>query len=211
MQNSKTANTPLSSGARLTKAMATEARVDQKECQSMVGSLMYTMLATRPDLVQCIRQISQYSQMPMTTHEKVAKHALRYVNGTIDQGIMHNGNLGMRLELWSDANWGGEEGKESVSGFVATIAGGAVTYSSKKQGSVALSSMESEYMALLHALKELIWLHRFLKEIGYDIDDQNIIYCDNQGAVALAHNPEHHTRTKHIDIQYHFIRNCVED
>jgi len=84
----------------------------------------------------------------------------RYLKGTIDQGIMYNGNLGMRLELWSDANWGGEEGRESVSRFVGTLAGGAVTYSSKKQGSAALSTgTESEYMALLHALKELIWLH----------------------------------------------------
>jgi hypothetical protein len=66
-------------------------------------------------------------------------------------------------------------------------------------------------MALLHALKEQIWLLRFLKEIGYNINDQNVIYCDNQSALALAHNPEHHARTKHIDIQYHFVRNCVED
>jgi len=66
-------------------------------------------------------------------------------------------------------------------------------------------------MALLHALKELIWLLRFLREIGYNIDDQNLIYCDNQSAIALAHNPQHHARTKHIDIQYHFVRNCVED
>ena len=91
------------------------------------------------------------------------------------------------------------------------MAGGAVTYSSKKQGSVALSTTESEYMALLHALKEQIWILRFLKEIGYDASNQNIIYCDNQSAIALAHNPEHHARTKHIDIQYHFIRNCVEN
>jgi len=116
----------------------------------------------------------------------------------------------MRLEFWSDANWGGEEGRESVSGFVAMLAGGVVTYSSKKQGSVALSSTELEYMALLHTLKQLIWLHCFLKEISYDINDQNVIYCDNQGAIALAHNLEHHARTKHIDIQYHFVRNCVE-
>jgi hypothetical protein len=149
--------------------------------------------------------------MPTRTHEKAAKQALRYLNGTIDQGITYNGNLGMRLEFWSDANWGGEEGRESVSGFIGTLAGGAVTYSSKKQGSVALSTTESEYMAFLHALKEQIWLLRFLKEIGYNISDQNIIYCDNQGAIALAYNPEHHARTKHIDIQYHFVRNCVED
>ena len=66
-------------------------------------------------------------------------------------------------------------------------------------------------MAFLHALKEQIWLLRFLREIGYDISNQNIVYIDNQGAIALAHNPEHHARTKHIDIQYHFVRNCVED
>src|SRR5436189_5959892 len=81
----------------------------------------------------------------------------------------------------------------------------------RNKGSVALSSNESEYMAILHTLKEQIWLLRFLKEIGYDISDQNIIYCDNQSAIALTHNPEHHARTKHIDIQYHFVRNCVED
>src|SRR5277367_49418 len=211
MQNSKTANIPLSNGARLTKAMVTEALADPKEYQSTVSSLMYAMLATRPDLAQTIQQISQFSQKPTRIHEKAAKHAIRYLNGTIDQGITYNESLEMKLEFWSDANWGGEEGKELVSGFVATIAGGSVTYSSKKQGSIALSSMESEYMALLHTLKELIWLHRFLKEIGYDVGNQNTIFCDNQSAIALAHNLEHHARTKHIDIQYHFVRNCVED
>ena len=211
MQNSKPANTPLSSGARLTKATTADALTDRKEYQSMVGSIMYGMLATRPDLAQCIQQISQFSQTPTRAHEKAAKQALRYVNGTINQGITFNGNLGMKLELWSDANWGGEEGRESVSGFIGTLAGGAVTYSSKKQATVALSSTESEYMALLHALKEQIWLLRFLREIGHNIDDQNLIYCDNQSAIALAHNPQHHARTKHVDIQYHFVRNCVED
>jgi hypothetical protein len=211
MQTSKPANVPLSSGARLTKATATDTLTDQREYQSIVGSLMYAMLATRPDLAQSIQQISQFSQKPTKTHEKAAKQGLRYLNGTIDMGITYNGNLGIRLQCWCDANWGGEEGRESVSGFVFTMAGGTVTYSSKKQGSVALSSTESEYMAILHALKEQIWLLRFLKEIGYDISNQNIIYCDNQSAIALAHNPEHHARTKHIDIQYHFVRNCIED
>src|SRR5271155_3881687 len=211
MQDSKPANTPLSSGARLTKAKATDTLMDQREYQSMVGSIMYGMLATRPDLAQSIQQTSQFSQMPTTQHEKAVKQGFRYLSGTIDQGITFNGNLGMKLEFWSDANWGGEEGRESVSGLVGTLAGGAVTYSSKKQASVALSSTESEYMALLHALKELIWLLRFLREIGYKIDDQNLIYCDNQSAIALAHNPQHHARTKHIDLQYHFVRNRVED
>ena len=104
MENSKPVNTPLSSGARLTKAMATETLADQQEYQSIVGSLMYAMLATRPDLAQSIQQISQFSQTPTKTHEKAAKHTLRYLNGTIDKGITYNGNLGMKLECWSDSN-----------------------------------------------------------------------------------------------------------
>src|SRR5579859_3593957 len=211
MQDNKPASSPLPTGARLIKVATTDVLADQKEYQSMVGSLMYAMLATRPDLAQTIQQISQFSQKPAKTHKKAAKHALQYLNGTIDQGITYNGNLGMKLECWSDANWGGEEGRESVSGFIFTLVGGVVSWSSKKQGSVALSSTESEYMTLLHALKELIWLHRFLREIGYDISNQNIIYCDSQSAIALSHNPEHHAHTMHIDIQYHFVRNCVED
>ena len=138
MQNSEPASVPLSKGTRLVKATTLDVLTDQKEYQSIIGSLMYAMLATRPDLAQSIQQISQFSQMPTRAHEKAAKQGLRYLNGTIDEGITYNGNLGMRLEAWSDANWGGEEGQESVSGFVFTMAGGAVTYSSKKQRSVAL-------------------------------------------------------------------------
>ena len=129
MTNSKPAKTPLPSGARLTKATISDVLVDQKDYQRMVGSLMYAMLATRPDLAQCIQQISQFSQRPARPHEKATKHALRYLNGTIDQGIKYDGNQGLRLECWSDANWGGEEGRESVSGFVFTIEGVAVSYS----------------------------------------------------------------------------------
>jgi hypothetical protein len=87
------------------------------------------------------------------------------------------------------------------------------SYSSKKQSFVALSSTESEYTAFTHVLKEQIWILPFLKEIGYceDIGEQNVICCDNQGAIALANHSEHHARTKHIHIQYHFVRNWVED
>jgi hypothetical protein len=84
--------------------MATKTLTDQKEYQSMVGSLMYAMLATRPDLAQSIQQISQFSQMPTMIHEKAAKQSFRYINGTVDEGITYNGNLGMTLEFWSDAN-----------------------------------------------------------------------------------------------------------
>src|SRR5437773_2960768 len=211
MQDSKSASAPLSAGTKLIEATIIDILTDERDYQSIVGSQMYAMLGTRPDLAQSIQQISQYCQKPTKTHEKSAKQGLRYLKGMMNEGITYNGNLGLKLKCWSDANWGAEEGRESVPGYVFTLAGGAISWSSKKQNSVALSSTEYEYMALLHALKEQIWILRLLNELGYNVDDQNIIYTDSQSAIALAHNPEHHARTKHIDIQYHFIRNCVED
>ena len=104
MENSKPASTPLSSGTRLTKVTVTETLTDPKEYQSMIGSPMYAMLATKLDLAQSIQQISQFSQKPMKTYKKAVKHALRYLNGTIDQAITFNGNLEMKLKFWSDAN-----------------------------------------------------------------------------------------------------------
>jgi len=155
MQNNKPAKTPLSAGTKLVKASVEDALIDQPEYQSIVGSQMYGMQATQPDLAQSIQQISQFVQKPMVTHLKAAKQGLRYLNGTANKGITYSGNLkGLQLECWCDANWGREEGRESVSGFIFTLAGSAVSYSSKKQSSVTLSSSESEYMGLLHALKE---------------------------------------------------------
>ena len=89
----------------------------------------------------------------------------------MNEGITYNGNLGLKLKCWGDANWGAEEGRESVSEYVIMLAGGAISWSSKKQSSVALSSMESEYMALLHALKKQVWILRLLNELGYNIND----------------------------------------
>jgi len=99
MENSKPGNTPLSSSAQLIKTTSTDILANQKEYQSMVSNLMYAMLATRPNLAQTIQQISQFSQKPTRTHEKAAKHTLRYLNGTIDQGITFNRNFRMKLEF----------------------------------------------------------------------------------------------------------------
>ena len=129
MHNSKSANVPLSTGTKLTKATIADVLTEQKEYQSILGSQMYAILCTRPDLAQSIQQISQFSMKPTKMHEKAAKQGLRYLNGTVNEGITFNGNLGLRLKGWSDANWGAEEGRESVSGFVFTLAGGAVSWS----------------------------------------------------------------------------------
>ena len=124
---------------------------------------------------------------------------------------MFKGTNGLKMEAYSDADWGASKDRKSISGSLFTLAGGAVSWQSKKQPTVALSSTEAETMALLQAVKESLWIQRLLSELGRKAEDQDLIKEDNQSAIALAHNPEHHARTKHIDIQYHFMRECVED
>ena len=212
MQDSTPVSTPIATGTKLVKSME-ESTVDQKQYQSNVGSQMYAMLCTRPDLAYAISQISQFSSNPSTIHESAAKRVLRYLNGTRNFGITFDGKRGLILEGYSDADWGAGEDRKSISGYVFTLAGGAISWSSKKQATTALSTTEAEYIALVQAAKESIWIQRLLHELGYGnmVTGSNVIYGDNQGSIALANNPEYHARTKHIDIQYHFIRECVQN
>jgi len=210
MENSSPVSTPLATGTKLVKSIMEDNTVDQKQYQSNVGSQMYAMLCTRPDLAHVISQISQYSTNPSTIHESAAKRSLRYLNGTRNFGITYDGKRGLILEGYSDADWGAGEDRKSISGYIFSLAGGAISWSSKKQSTMALSTTEAEYIALVQAAKESIWIQRLLQELGYTATNSNVIYGDNQGSIALANNPEYHARTKHIDIQYHFIRECIQ-
>jgi hypothetical protein len=126
-------------------------------------------------------------------------------------GLTFSGSIGLVLETFSDADWGAGEDRKSVSGYIFLLAGAAICWQSRKQSTVALSSTEAEYIALVQAVKELLWILQLLDDLGImDVINRNIIYEDNQGAIALAKNPEYHARTKHIDIQYHFIGEHVE-
>jgi hypothetical protein len=112
---------------------------------------------------------------------------------------------------YTDADWGGGHGCRSVTGYAFMLAGGVISWQSKKQKTVALSTVEAEYMATTQGAKEAVWWRSFLTGLGHDITAPTILHSDNQGSIALAHNPEHHARTKHINIQHHFIRELVAD
>src|SRR4030095_222728 len=211
MTNSKPVSTPIATGTKLQKATTSDYLVDQRRYQSIIGSEMYPMLCTRPDIAFAVSQISQFNSAPTKEHEVVAKRVLRYLNGTRNFGIKFDGTKGLKMEAYSAAGWGANEDRKSISGQIFILAGGAVSWQSKKQPMVILSSTEAETMALLQAIKESLWIQRFLSELGRKAENQDLIKEDNQGTIALAHNPEHHARTKHIDIQYHFVRECVEN
>jgi len=107
---------------------------------------------------------------------------------------------------WTDSDWAGDvDLRHSVEGFVFDVAGGCVSWSSKKQVSVATSFMEAEYVTSANATKEAVWLQTLLKEVGYPQSQATIVHADNQGAIAFAQNPTSHSRAKHIDIHFHFI------
>ena len=211
MLDSNPVANPIATGTVLKKATDNDALVEQQYYQSIVGSLMYAMLGTRPDIGYAESQLSQFNSNPNTTHLNIAKHVLKYLNGASDLGITYgDGTDKLLMEAYCDADHGTSEDRKSISGIVHILAGGPVSYQSKKQSSIATSSTEAEYMALLFATKETIWINRLLGKLGRVAENGNIIREDNQGAIALAHNPEYHARIKHIDIQYHFVRECVE-
>jgi len=212
MENSAPVSTPFAKGTKLLKSTENDnnSAVDQKLYQSNVGSQMYAMLCTRPDLAYTISQISQYSTNPSSAHETAAKRSLRYLNGTRHLGICYDGRNGLTLEGYSDADWGAGEDRKSISGFVFLLCGGIITNSAKKQSTTALSMTEAEYYALVQAAKESICIQRLLQELNVHVANANVLYGDNQGSIALANNSEYHARTKHIDIQYHFVRECVQ-
>ena len=136
------------------------------------------------------------------------KRVFRYLHGTQDFELVYRGDL-TRLVGYTDADWAGDVStRRSTSGYIFNLGSGAISWSSKRQPTVALSSCEAEYMGETQATKEAIWLRRLLGELLEQVEQPaaTVIFGDNQGAIQLARNPQFHARTKHIDIQHHFVR-----
>ena len=210
MEASKPVSTPLATGSRLVKAIDDDSNVDLKLYQGIIGSIMYAMLCTRVDLAFAIQQLSQFNSKPTNAHLQAAKRALRYLQRTQNVGLKYNAEITTPVQAYCDADYGAGEDRKSISGYAFMLAGSAISWQAKKQTTVALSTVESEYHALAQAIKEAIWLQNLFKDLNMEKYAPRVINCDNQGAIALAKNPTHHARTKHVDIELHFIRDHVE-
>ena len=188
---------------------------------SVVGALMYAMLGTRPDLAFAVASLSRFTSNPGQPHVQALKRVLRYLHGTVGHQLTYDGRQGNQgsssttsdaLLGYCDADWGTSmDDRRSITGWVFLVAGGAISWQSQRQKSVALSTVEAEYMAASNATKEAVWLRTLLDELGETQSNPTTILTDNQGSIALAKNPEHHQRSKHIDIRYHFIRERLAD
>jgi transposase InsO family protein len=180
-----------------------------KEYQKLIGSLMYAMLGSRPDIAFAVSMVSRFAANPTAEHITAAKRILRYLRGTLTYQLTYRGDL-QALTGYSDADWAGDKDtRRSTGGFVFNVGSGIVSWSSKRQNTIALSSCESETMAQTQAAKEAIWLSRFLAQALQEEQVAVVIHCDNQGAIALAKNDQFHARTKHIDIREKWVREAV--
>ena len=173
-----------------------------------MGSLLYLSVATRTDITYAVNNVAKFCAHPTVKHWTAVKRIMRYLRGTTNFGIEYVCQSEKRCIGYSDSDWGGDiVDRKSTSGYVFQIAGGSISWRSKKQGMVALSTAEAEYVALASATQEALWLNQLLAEINYESSDEPmVIYEDNQSAIAMAKAPQFHGRTKHVSIKYHFIR-----
>lgn len=184
-----------------------EPLADQATYRSIVGSLVYLMTCTRPDLAHSVQRLSRYLQAPRRPHMEGAKRILRYLMGTVNIGICFGGGSS-DLTGYSDASWAPRPDRMSTSGYICVLNNGPVSWKSARQRVTALSSCESEYIAMFDATRELVWLRRLLHDLGFTQGTTTLL-CDNQSAIAVGSSKDVSERTKHIEVRYHFVREIV--
>ena len=217
MTDCKTSPTPIDASTKITELDSPSTPVEKAEMSSIpynqaVGSLMYLMVGTRPDLAHAVGFVSRFLSNPGPKHWTVVKRILRYLKGTESSTLtLGNGSHEPTLSGYSDSDWAGDlHQRKSTGGYCFFVAGGVVSWKSKILRSTALPSCEAEFMALCSATSESVWLRLLLSDMGFEQKTPTTIYEDNQGAIALSKNTKNSTRVKHIGVQYHFIRERVE-
>ena len=212
MQDCKAVGTPVDVSTKLVKATSDDDCIDQQLYQSAIGSLLYLSVSTRPDITYAVSTLARFSSNPTKQHWVALKRVMRYLKGTVNYGINYSKKGSKDCICYSDADWAGDiDDRKSTSGYLFQISGGAVTWSSKKQSCVALSTAEAEYIALSSAAQEAVWMRQLTTELGSPPETATIIHEDNQSAISMTKNPQFHGKSKHIAIKYHFIREQVSD
>jgi len=209
MSDCKPASTPMQPNTDLKPAEVCPTNIPYRE---LIGSLLFLARTTRPDIAYAISRLSQFCTCYDENSWNHAKTVLRYLQGTIMLGLEYKRTHSILANGFTDSDYAGDKNdRKSHSGFVFFIDKALISWGSQKQSIVTLSSTEAEYVALANGVKEAIWLRNFLVELGYPQKEPTPVQVDNQSAIRLAHNPEFHNRTKHIDVRFHFIRNLVTE
>ena len=188
-----------------------ESAVDTRMYHRLVNRLIY-LAYTRPDIAYSMSVISQFMHDPRDPHLQAAYRVLHYLKGNPGKGILFKKNDTLALEAYTDADYAGSlVDRRSTTGYCTFLGGNLVTWRSKKQNVVARSSAESEFRAIAQGLCELLWLKIILDDLRVKWEGPMKLYCDNKSAINIAHNPIQHDRTKHIEIDRHFIKEKLEE
>ncbi|KAM3412689.1 hypothetical protein ACQJBY_004055 [Aegilops geniculata] len=208
MLNCKPAATPVDTKAKLSATDGTPAP-NAGFYRSIVGALQYLTL-TRPELQYAVQQVCLHMHAPRDVHWTAVKRILHYIRGAMDLGLTLRASTATDLVAYSDADWAGcPDTRRSNSGYCIFLGPSPVSWSSKRQPTVLRSSAEAEYRAVANVVAECSWLRQLLHELSCPVDKATIVYCDNVSAVYLSANPVHHRRTKHIELDIHFVRDQV--
>lgn len=201
--------TPVDIGSKLS-ATAGPLLEDPTMYRSLAGALQYLTI-TRPDISYAVQQVCLFMHAPREPHLQFLKRILRYVRGTIDHGLTLTATRAHTLTAYSDADWAGcPDSRRSTSGYCVFLGDNLVSWSSKRQQTVSRSSAEAEYRAVANAVAETSWLRNLLLELHLPIKQATLVYCDNVSAVYLSTNPVQHQRTKHVELDIHFVREKVQ-
>ena len=211
-------STPLDPGVRLSKEQSPQndserSEMSQVPYSQLVGALMYLAIATRPDIAHSVGVLARFSSNPGMAHWKAAKHLCRYLQGTKDFKLCYQPDFSVSepFVTFADADYAGEiDSRRSTSGMVVKMGSGAISWASKLQPVVTLSTTEAEYISATAAAQEILWLRNLFSEIGYEVEGASTLYLDNQSAIAVSRNPEHHGRMKHLDLRHYWLRDVVK-
>ncbi|KAK9157462.1 hypothetical protein Scep_004036 [Stephania cephalantha] len=208
MSNAKVAESPAASGKQLCSDSHSLFH-DPSLYRSLLGGLQY-VVHTRPDIAFIVNRLSSYQQSPSTSHWQALKRVLRFLKGTLHLGLSFKPGSKLMLTGYSDADWAANpDDRKSIAGFAVYFGSNLISWQSKKQAVVARSSTESEYRALAHVAAEVTWIRSLLTELHFPLPAVPVLWCDNLSAASLARNPVFHSRTKHIEIDIHFVRDKV--
>jgi hypothetical protein len=210
MLDCKPADTPTVQNQKLGEYPDQEP-TNKERYQRLVGKLIY-LSHTRPDISYAVSVVSQFMHCPSKDHMDAVVRILRYLKSAPGKGLMFSKNDHLDIEGYTDADWAGNlSDRKSTSGYFTFVGGNLVTWRSKKQKVVALSSAKAKFRGMAKGLCELLWLRRLLSEIGFAPNLEMNLYCDNKVVIEISQNPIQHDRTKHIEIDRHFITQNLEE
>ncbi|GKD79629.1 retrovirus-related pol polyprotein from transposon TNT 1-94 [Tanacetum coccineum] len=207
LEDSKPMKTPMSSDTKLTKDEECES-VDSTKYRGMIGSLLY-LTASRPDIMFSVCLCARFQEAPKTSHLEAVKRIFRYIKGTTHLGLWYPKGTGIETVVYADSDHAGDYVDQKSTSGICTFVGCCLTsWFSKKQTALAISTTEAEYVSAGKACQQALWMKQALIDYGVRFDDVPIM-CDNKGAIDLSKNPVQHSRTKHIEIRHHFLRDNV--